>query len=104
MSMASLREAFSGIGKDIAPGLDKARYKAEAGLSRRGYVPGTSVTQRPGGLFYEEGKERLVDRDDDGEGDGGIGMDYGGDGDVDTDGGMDDGRARLVELGLRGTR
>lgn len=84
MSMASLREAFSGIGKDLAPGLDKARYKAEAGLSRRGYVPGTSVTQRPGGLFYEEGKERLVDRDEEA----GLGVDM--DGYADVDGGMDD--------------
>ncbi|EIM81842.1 uncharacterized protein STEHIDRAFT_171492 [Stereum hirsutum FP-91666 SS1] len=98
MSIASLREAFSGIGKDL--GLDKARYKAEAGLSRRGYVPGTSVTQRPGGLFYEEGKQRLVDRDgrsgykgrggESGESLDGVGVDYDGDADVDADGGMDD--------------
>jgi hypothetical protein len=96
ISIASLREAFSGIGKDL--GLDKARYKAEAGLSRRGYVPGTSVTQRPGGLFYEEGKQRLVDRDGGYRGRGGgsvesldgVGVDYDGDADVDAEGGMDD--------------
>lgn len=75
MSVASLREAFSGIGKDL--GLEKARYKAEAGLSKRGYVPGNSVTQRPGGMFYEEGKERLVD-DEDGGGEDGVGVDYDG--------------------------
>lgn len=48
-TVADLRKTFSGLG----PKFDKARYKAEAGLSRRGYVPS-------GGLWREEGEERLV--------------------------------------------
>ena len=56
--MANLREPIVGL-KDkllgLQPKLDAARYKAEAGLSRRGYV-----NHRNGSLFREEGEERLV--------------------------------------------
>ena len=39
----------------LQPKLDAARYKAEAGFSRRGFVP-----HRNASLFHEEGEERLV--------------------------------------------
>lgn len=56
--MANLREPIVGL-KDkllgLQPKLDAARYKAEAGFSRRGFV-----NHRNGSLFREEGEERLV--------------------------------------------
>jgi len=47
--MANLQRTLSGLG----PRLDAARYKAEAGLSRRGYVSSP-------GLRCEEGVQRLM--------------------------------------------
>ena len=56
--MANLREPIVGL-KDkllgLRPGLDAARYKAEAGLSRRGFV-----NHRNGSFFREESEDRLV--------------------------------------------
>lgn len=49
--LAGIRSTLLGL----QPKLDAARYKAEAGLSRRGYVP---HAQRS--LFHDEGAERLV--------------------------------------------
>ncbi|VDC05833.1 unnamed protein product [Peniophora sp. CBMAI 1063] len=51
---------FRGALAGLAPKIDAARYKAEAGLSRRGYVPG--MTKR-----RNEGAQRLVDSDEEDE-------------------------------------
>jgi len=48
--------------------LDAARYKAEAGLSKRGYVNHTSpspVTPPAFKKWADEGEERLIDTDGD---------------------------------------
>jgi hypothetical protein len=53
----------------LQPKLDTARYKAEAGLSKRGYVNHTSpsVVATPGfKKWAEEGEQRLIDADEDG--------------------------------------
>lgn len=39
----------------LQPKLDAARYKAEAGISRRGYVPHANASP-----FHEESEDRLV--------------------------------------------
>jgi hypothetical protein len=57
-------EALHSIHGQLQPKLDKARYKAEAGLSRRGYMRGTvrsSVEDFPGAAAEElEEKEGLT--------------------------------------------
>lgn len=61
----SLREPINGL-KDkligLQPKIDAARYKAEAGLSRRGFV-----SHHGHGPFHEESEERLVHDDLTGE-------------------------------------
>ncbi|KZV66280.1 hypothetical protein PENSPDRAFT_689153 [Peniophora sp. CONT] len=59
-ALNQFRGAFAGL----APKIDAARYKAEAGLSRRGYVPGMNKRRT-------EGAQRLVDSDEEEE-DGGV--------------------------------
>lgn len=78
----------------LQPKLDKARYKAEAGLSRKGYVNHSHIGDRFGGgvgkgrgMWREEGEEGLMDDYGD-EGDvGGVDADS-----VDVDSASDDAR------------
>lgn len=62
--MAQLKDGLKDRILGLQPKIDAARYKAEAGLSRRGFV-----NYRSGSVFREEGEERLVDESDE-EGDG----------------------------------
>lgn len=73
--IANIKNTLMGL----QPKLDAARYKAEAGLSRRGYVPHSNSS-----LFHEEGEDRLVASSNtssatinsvDSEDDGGLGQD-----------------------------
>ncbi|TCD64223.1 hypothetical protein EIP91_004358 [Steccherinum ochraceum] len=53
--MANLQKAFGNLHQKAQPKLDAARFKAEAGLSKRGFVPHHSTWMR------SEGEERLID-------------------------------------------
>lgn len=70
--LAQLRDGLRDRWAGLQPRLDHARWKAEAGLSRRGFV-----SHRGGSVFRREGEERLVDTDDDDDDDDGGGGDGG---------------------------
>ncbi|THH26632.1 hypothetical protein EUX98_g7558 [Antrodiella citrinella] len=56
--IAGLQKTFNNLHQRAQPKLDAARYKAEAGLTKRGFVS-------HGGWMREEGEERLIDEPDD---------------------------------------
>ncbi|TDL15930.1 hypothetical protein BD410DRAFT_832359 [Rickenella mellea] len=77
LTLAMLHKSLTDLHARAQPAIDRARYKAEAGIAkRRGFV------KHHGGGRREEGEEELVDRG---------GMDEGGDG-----GGFDEGGGGVV--------
>ncbi|KAH7925060.1 hypothetical protein BV22DRAFT_1119794 [Leucogyrophana mollusca] len=57
--IANLQRTFTSLQQKARPKFDVARYKAEAGLTRRGYV-NHSQLGGPGARWMEEGEERLM--------------------------------------------
>ncbi|KAH8089862.1 hypothetical protein BXZ70DRAFT_954193 [Cristinia sonorae] len=57
--IAGLQKTFNNLTMKAQPKLDAARYKAEAGFSRRGFVPHGN-----GNWMRREGEERLIDEPD----------------------------------------
>ena len=96
LSLSSLQRSLSTLQSRAQPVLDRARYKAEAGLSKRGFMPNSHHHH----AHADEGVDHLVNHGtgstSDGNGDGG-GMDSGLDVDSPTD--SDDGEG---DRGRRG--
>jgi hypothetical protein len=84
-STPSVKKNIQKTFSSLQPKLDAARYKAEAGLSKKGYVNHTNAGGPAFKHWNDEGEERLIDYWEDGATVDGSSLSTGFDGDADDD-------------------
>jgi hypothetical protein len=65
--VSSIQRAFANLGVKAQPKIEAAMYKAEAGLSKRGYVPHHHRKDDYGMARGDRGEERLFEQNGEGE-------------------------------------